>query len=144
MIGPFRPIAVYDVRDPWWIDEDLGAHVRLLDWVRSYGVDPTYARRFEIYLIDCPSLRVYDLALDGHGKPYRDGSEMASREPYDVLLRDLPPRCPTRPCEYGAVSVSHVDQASGHPDSSASPPRARTAPPAPNREPAPQRRNEDT
>lgn len=43
-----------------------------------------------------------------------------------------------------AVSVSRVDQASGHPDSPARPPHARTAPPAPNHGAAPKRRNEDT
>jgi hypothetical protein len=96
MIGNFKPIAVYDIRDRWWMDE-ADAHDRLLAWVRLYGVDPTYARRFEIYLIDCPSLRVYDLALDKHGKPYRDGPGMAMREPYDVLLRDLPPGAITAP-----------------------------------------------
>lgn len=94
MIGPFEPVAVYDIRDPWWIDEDLGAHSRLLAWVRSCGVDPTFSRRFEIYLIDSPSMRVYDLDLDEHGQPYRDGRGAAMREPYDVLLRDLPPHCP--------------------------------------------------
>lgn len=92
-IGGFEPIYVFDIRDRWWMDEP-DTHDRLLDWVRSYGVDPTYSRRFEIYLIDCPSLRVYDLALDECGRPYRDGAGMAVREPYDVLLRDLPPHCP--------------------------------------------------
>ncbi|MFI6793643.1 hypothetical protein ACIBG4_40565 [Nonomuraea sp. NPDC050383] len=107
-VGGFEPIAVYDVRDRWWMDEPT-AHDRLLTWLRSYEVDPTYTRRFEVYLIDCPSLRVYDLALDEHGQPYRDGPGMALREPYDVLLRDLPPECPGRPSPRppGALRLLH-------------------------------------
>jgi hypothetical protein len=104
MIGPFEPIAVYDIRDCWWMKEP-GDHERLQEWAHSYGVDTTDTRRMEIYLIDGPSLRVYDVARNEHGDMYRDGPSVALREPYDVLLRDLPPGCPQRPsvCAPGAL-----------------------------------------
>lgn len=92
MIGPFEPVAVYDIRDPWWMDQQ-GGHDRLRAWAHSYGVDTTDTRVMEVYLIDSPSLRVYDLARNERGDFYRDGPGAAMREPYDVLLRDLPPHC---------------------------------------------------
>jgi hypothetical protein len=95
VIGPFEPIAVYDVRHRWWMDEP-GGHARLLEWVRSYGVDPTDSRRFEVYMIDGPVLRVFDADRNADGHFYRDGPGVALREPYDVLLHDLPPGCPHR------------------------------------------------
>lgn len=136
MIGDFEPIAVYDIRDRWWMNEPDG-HDRLLDWVRSYGVDPTYSRRFEVYLIDCPSLRVFDLALDENGRTYRDGAGMALRDPYDVPLADLPPGCPR-----AAESDSHDVQTPGHQDSPERPPAAPTATHAPQPETTPHPRNE--
>jgi hypothetical protein len=94
-----EPLAVYDVREepfrsmlgtPW--------HMCLLDWLVEEGFDPLDIYRVEVYLVDCPSARVYSYARNEDGKRYLASElDLARRPPYDVILSSLPPDPPPVP-----------------------------------------------
>lgn len=98
------PLVVFDVNDRPAFDRIIAApehHQRLLDWMRSQGLDPHDVYRLEVFLVDCPSARVFEYARDGQGRGYcgvdhdhradLDCCHLARRDPYEVPLSSLPP-----------------------------------------------------
>lgn len=95
------PIYVFDAHAPdrwrFYADE---VHPRFLAWLREQGLNPRAIWRFEVYLLDCPSIRVFEYLLDDDGIPYcgidhdhrpGGGCVMAERDPYEVPANSLPP-----------------------------------------------------
>ncbi|MFB4275779.1 hypothetical protein ACBJ59_10840 [Nonomuraea sp. MTCD27] len=103
MAAATEPVYVFDVysRDPadrhGFYDDDM--HLHMLAWMRANGLNPGAVWRFEVHLIDCPSVRVWEFLLDERGLPYceRDHPHrprscvMAARQPYSVAVSGLPP-----------------------------------------------------
>lgn len=88
------PIATIDTRnrDAWdRIVADRDLHRRLVDWARDQHLTPENIYRLEIYLVDCPSARVFEYDLDDNGRRYAISNDIARREPYTVILTSLPP-----------------------------------------------------
>ncbi|MFI6513631.1 hypothetical protein ACIBCT_39010 [Streptosporangium sp. NPDC050855] len=75
------PLTVIDTRDATWLPyTDDGAYHRLMDWAATQGI-PGDVCRVEVYLLDAPFARVYEL----------DTTTRVLREPYDLILSSLPP-----------------------------------------------------
>jgi hypothetical protein len=94
------PLYVFDAYSSDRLDfyaDDM--HPRMLGWMRGNGLNPAAVWRFEVYLVDCPSVRVWEYLLDDRGHlyceldhPHRPRScVMAVREPYTVVASSLPP-----------------------------------------------------
>lgn len=87
MTSTIEPLVVHDCRDRGWAGDP-----RILAWCRAEGLNPHEIYRLEVYLLDCPSARVYEYARDDDGNRYLVGDdEAARREPHDVILTSLPP-----------------------------------------------------
>jgi hypothetical protein len=71
----------------------------LLEWFTLEGINPRDIYRFEVYLVDCPSARVYEYDRDSNGHCYLVGDEIARRPPYEAILSSLPPETPALPPE---------------------------------------------
>lgn len=95
------PIFVFDAYAPdrWRFYAD-GVHPRFLAWLREQGLNPRAMHRFEVYVVDCPSVRVFEYLLDDDGVPYcgldhdhrgPGRCELAERDPYEVPANSLPP-----------------------------------------------------
>jgi hypothetical protein len=107
------PLYVFDAysRNPadrnGFYDDDM--HPRMLTWMRANRLNPSAVWRFDVHLIDCPSVRVWEYLLDEHGLPYCEidhphrprSCVMAAREPYTVVASSLPPIL-TNPASYDA------------------------------------------
>lgn len=89
-----EPVRVLDAREepmrarlgtPW--------HMSLLDWFKQEGINPRNVYRLEVYLVDCPSGRIFEYDVDQEGNRYVKAGqdEAARRRPYDVILSSLPP-----------------------------------------------------
>ncbi|MFI7468187.1 hypothetical protein [Nonomuraea sp. NPDC049646] len=95
-----EPLYVFDAYHPSsrrFYAADM--HPRMLAWMREQGLSPAAVWRFEVHLVDCPSVRVWEYLLDGDEVPYC-GIEhphrprscvLAEREPYTVVASSLPP-----------------------------------------------------
>jgi hypothetical protein len=81
-------IATYDANVP-------GIHSigKLGEWLNLHGLDPNVIHRFELHIIDCPLIRVfeYKCSASGHALVNESGTGLLRREPYDVLQKTDPP-----------------------------------------------------
>ncbi|MFD9950902.1 hypothetical protein ACFWYW_59195 [Nonomuraea sp. NPDC059023] len=94
MTSTIEPLIVYDCSSRQW-----HGNPDVLAWMRAEGLDPEQAYRLEVYLVDCPSARVYEYDRNEAGERYLVGDDAARREPYDVILSSLPPDTPAQPEE---------------------------------------------
>jgi hypothetical protein len=65
------------------------------EWLAAHGIDANVTYRVEHHIIDCPLIRVFQWAVDDHGRKfYLDPAtgSAARREPFDVLITSAPPR----------------------------------------------------
>ncbi|MFD9950965.1 hypothetical protein ACFWYW_59350 [Nonomuraea sp. NPDC059023] len=95
MTSTIEPLVVYDCSSRQWHGDP-----EVLAWMRAEGLDPDQVYRLEIYLVDCPSARVYEYATVQGARilvPARE--EYLRRKPYDVILSSLPPDTPAQPEE---------------------------------------------
>lgn len=107
-MADFQPLMVSDVRDEAWY-EVLKANPGYLDamtaWLRANGVDPDDTYRWELYLLDCPFVRVFAYDRDEMGRRRWQriedveercrtgvGWRPVEREPYTVLVSSMPPQ----------------------------------------------------
>jgi hypothetical protein len=127
------PIFVFDAYTPdrwrFYADE---VHPRFLAWLREQGLNPRAIHRFEVYVVDCPSIRVFEYLLGDDGVPYcaldhdhrpGGGCVMAERDPYEVEATSLPPIHTG-----GAESASPERPVVGCPDDRMNRPGASTGP----------------
>lgn len=81
-------IAAYDARVP-------GIHSidKLCEWLNQHGLDPYAIYRFELHVIDCPLIRVFEFKRSdsGHLLVDESGTDVLHRDPYDVLQKTDPP-----------------------------------------------------
>jgi hypothetical protein len=81
-------IAAYDAREP-------GIHSidKLGEWLKLHGLDGHAIYRFELHVIDCPLIRVFEYKRSdsGHVLVNEAGTELLRRDPYDVLQKTDPP-----------------------------------------------------
>jgi hypothetical protein len=128
-----EPVYVFDAYAPdrWRFYSDE-VHPRFLAWLRQQGLNPRVIWRFEVYLVDCPSIRVFEYLPDDDGLPYcrldhdhRPGArcEMAEREPYEVPADSLAPIYTN-----GPETASPVRPVVGCPDDPITRPGAPTGP----------------
>lgn len=84
-------VATYDVAIP-------GIHSidKLGEWLRLHGLDPCEIYRFELHVIDCPLIRVfeYECSDSGHRLLNEARTDVLRRDPYDVLQKA---DCPIQP-----------------------------------------------
>jgi hypothetical protein len=104
-----EPLYIFDAYHPssraFYADN---MHPRMLAWMRDQGLPAGGVWRFEVHLIDCPSVRVWEYLLDERGYPYCElehphrgrSCVMAQREPYTVVASSLPPTCSNPPNSY--------------------------------------------
>lgn len=73
-------------------------------WLNRHGVDPMVTYRVEVLLLDAPFARVYQYEPDAEHiiKVNEDGTDALYRDPFDVLLSELPPEA--TPCASGSAS----------------------------------------
>lgn len=103
MLDLASPKVIFDVHAQSWahVTADKEYYARLLTWVREQGLVPEHIYRLEVYLIDCPHAQVFEFAYDEQGYKFLacgsdhvscgDRCEVAKREPYTVILSNLPP-----------------------------------------------------
>ncbi|WP_214317677.1 hypothetical protein [Nonomuraea sediminis] len=91
-----KPLVVLDVREQGHLLFAAAFHSRLLDWLYDNGLNPYSIYRLEVYLVDCPSARVYEYARDEDGRLIvdREREDVRRRPPRDVVLSSLPPALP--------------------------------------------------
>lgn len=85
------PLKTYDVHEDSWKRLRGDDRDRIRHWLHHHGIDPHLTYRIEIYLIDCPSARIFEYEADPSGRKVKDGS---TRTPYDIPLSNLPPAVP--------------------------------------------------
>ncbi|MFI6296822.1 hypothetical protein ACIBEJ_34895 [Nonomuraea sp. NPDC050790] len=95
MTSAIEPLVVYDCHDKQWRgDPDV------LSWMRAEQLDPELVYRLEVYVVDCPSARVYEYATVLGARIFVPAlADYMRREPYDVILASLPPEAPALPEE---------------------------------------------
>lgn len=89
-----EPAAVYDVRDgSYRFDVHFGP---LSVWLARDGHDLTHAYRIEVYLVDCPSAKIFRYERDREGRTLWDTSTQEPKKapPVEVPLSSLPPIAP--------------------------------------------------
>lgn len=89
-----EPLAVYDVSDGSY-QFDVH-HKPLSGWLAPYGVELTDLYRIEVYLIDCPSARLFGYERDADGRILWDQAAKGPKKlpPRELPVSSLPPLAP--------------------------------------------------
>lgn len=64
------PLAVYDVHDDGYLGLTQEQQEQIMGWLREQDQNPDVIYRVEIYLIDCPSARIFVWDIDADGRHY--------------------------------------------------------------------------
>lgn len=93
--------AIFDATGLAWNVLEEGDRVLFRTWLLDHGIDPNRTFRFELHVIDCPLIRVFEHSRDADGRPYCGVDHdhrvdlyrcsVAKRDPYDVLQKTPPP-----------------------------------------------------
>jgi hypothetical protein len=94
----FAPLAVYDAQDHTWRGLTTEQRDQLRLWALAQGIAPPDTYRWEIYVVDCPFMRVYEFERDQRGVVRLNdaGTDVLRRPPYDVVITSMPPVEPAR------------------------------------------------